>query len=225
MNIYINFEFIAECLQGVNDEGELSIFGFLEQITTGINKSLGNVVNLEAVITEDVIVTIIDQNVIPGLVEDPPPTINLYGSLISGSNSTSNFVTDVNFKTEITPDLATQITIGATAGGSATKNYDATAFSNWNKGLIDRQNPSFIDTPGIDETNEGTEEQDAAWDVGTPVGNITKFINIRLSGNLNQESAYEENKNVTYKGIPLLNVEYSTFLTIANGIDYGTKST
>ena len=223
MNIYINFEFIAECLQGVDDEGELSIFGFLEQITTGINKSLGNVVNLEAVITEDVIVTIIDQNAIPGLVKPPEPTINLYGSLISGSNSTSNFVTDVNFKTEITPDLATQITIGATAGGNATKNYDATAFSNWNKGLIDRQNPSFIDTPGIDETNEGTEEQDAAWDAGTPVGDFTKKINIRISGNEDQESAYEENKNVTYKGIRLPNVEYSTFLTIANGIDYGQR--
>ena len=53
MNIYINFEFIAETLKDTNDQGELSIYEFLKKITVGINKSLGNVVNLEPVIKDD----------------------------------------------------------------------------------------------------------------------------------------------------------------------------
>ena len=220
MNIYLNFEFIAESLAGVNDEGELSIYGFLEQITTGINKSFGNIINLEPIIKDDIIVTIIDQNPIPGLVKPPTPTISLFGSEISGSNTTSNFVTDINFKTEVTPDLATQITVGATAGGSATKNYDATPFSNWNKGLIDRQNPSFQDTPGYEEEDDDLSAINAAWEAGNEVGNITKFINIRISGNLAQISDNEVNKNVKFEGITFPNVEYYTFVSLAKGYLY-----
>ena len=150
----------------------------------------------------------------------PTPTISLFGSEISGSNTTSNFVTDINFKTEVTPDLATQITVGATAGGSATKNYDATPFSNWNKGLIDRQNPSFQDTPGYEEEDDDLSAINAAWEAGNEVGNITKFINIRISGNLDQISDNEVNKNVKFEGITFPNVEYSTFVSLAKGYLY-----
>ena len=224
MNIYINFEFIAETLSDTNDEGKLSIFEFLKKITLGINKSLGNVVNLEPVIKDDIIVTIIDQNPIPNAVPPIEPSFELFGYATNETGSISNFVTDINFKSNITPDLATQITIGATAGGGSAKNYDATAFSKWNLGLIDRQNPAFNDSMGVpDGTNAGTTEQDEAWDNGRPVGSFTKKLNIFLSDNQDQESEFEENKTVKYKGIKIRNVEYYTFLTIAQGIDYAFK--
>ena len=226
MNIYINFEFIAETLKDTNDQGELSIYEFLKKITVGINKSLGNVVNLEPVIKDDLIVTIIDQNPIPNAVPPTTPSFELFGYATNETGSISNFITDISFKTEITPDLATQITIGATAGGGSAKNYDATAFSKWNLGLIDRQNPAFNDSMGVaskDGTNAGTAEQDEAWDNGKPVGSFTKKLNIFISDNQDQESEFEENKTVKYKGIKIRNVEYSTFLTIAQGIDYAEK--
>jgi len=224
MNIYINFEFIAETLSDTNDEGKLSIYEFLKKITLGINKALGNVVNLEPVIKDDITVTIIDQNPIPNAVPPIEPSFELFGYATNETGSISNFVTDINFKSNITPDLATQITIGATAGGGSAKNYDATAFSKWNLGLIDRQNPAFNDSMGVpDGTNAGTTEQDEAWDNGRPVGSFTKKLNIFISNNQDQESEFEENKTVKYKGIKIRNVEYYTFLTIAQGIDYAEK--
>jgi hypothetical protein len=48
-------------------------------------------------------------------------------------------------KTAITPEFATMVTVGATAGGYV-KGVEATAFSRWNEGLIDRFKEEF--TPG-----------------------------------------------------------------------------
>ena len=161
MNIYINFEFIAEVLQQVDKKGELSLYEFMTKIVTGINKALGNVIDLEVIVKDDNVLTIIDQKPIPNLGLQSPPSFEIFGYNMSGS---SNFVTDFSFETNITPDLASQISIGATAQGSSTRNTDATAFSKWNIGLMDRTNPSMVDTPGSDFTNEGTQEQDSAWD-------------------------------------------------------------
>jgi hypothetical protein len=161
MNIYLNFEFIAEVLQQTDKKGDLSLFEFMTKIVTGINKALGNVIDLEVIVKDDNVLTIIDQNPIPNLGLDSPPSFEIFGYNMSGS---SNFITDFSFETSITPDLASQISIGATAQGSSTRNTDATAFSKWNIGLMDRTNPSMVDTPGADFTNLGTEEQDNAWD-------------------------------------------------------------
>ena len=56
---------------------------------------------------------------------------------------TSNFVRDFGFNTKIDPSLASMITIGSTAEGVKTKNYDGTAFSKWNDGLRDRFSYDF----------------------------------------------------------------------------------
>ena len=161
MNIYVNFEFIAEVLQQTDKKGELSLYEFMTKIVTGINKALGNVIDLEVIVKNDNVLTIIDQKPIPNLGLESPPSFEIFGYNMSGS---SNFVTDFSFETNITPDLASQISIGATAQGSSTRNTDATAFSKWNIGLMDRTNPSMVDSPGSDFTNEGTKEQDSAWD-------------------------------------------------------------
>ena len=205
MNIYINFEFIAEVLQQTDKEGKLNLFNFLTKILEGINKSLGNIMQLEVIIKDDVIITVIDQNPIAnlGLVKDESFEIFGFNTANSGS---SNFVTDFSFETNITPDLASQISIGATAQGSSTKNTDATAFSKWNIGLMDRTNPSIIDSPGLDYTNEGTAEQDAAWDskdatVSTPpsVGNylVGGLLNKKVRGEALNLIFSKKNNSVT----------------------------
>ena len=171
MNIYLNFEFIAEVLQQTDKKGEISLYEFMTKIVTGVNKALGNVIDLEVIVKDDNVLTIIDQKPIPNLGLDSPPSFEIFGYNMSGS---SNFVTDFSFETNITPDLASQISIGATAQGSSTRNTDATAFSKWNIGLMDRTNPSMVDTPGSDFTNEGTQEQDAAWDAAPESANFTK---------------------------------------------------
>jgi hypothetical protein len=161
MNIYLNFEFILSVLEGkVDDKGNLSLYTFLETICSRINKSLGGVNNLQPIIDESTnSITIIDQTPVPGknsiLNNDKEtPILELYGY----SESASNFVKNFNFQTEITPDLATTITIGATSNGTVV-GEDATAFSKWNLGLVDRYNkeifaPESVPSTKIEPLNE-----------------------------------------------------------------------
>ena len=153
MNIYLNFDFILTSLENnLDSKGNLSVFNFLDRICKGINKSLGGINNLEPVINENTnSITILDQSVIPGkniLFENKNPIIEMYGY----GTSVSNFVKDFGFQTEITPDLSTIITIGATAN-SEVVGEEATAFSKWNLGLEDRFNRK-IKSPNLPDLKD-----------------------------------------------------------------------
>tara|TARA_R110000765_G_scaffold158557_1_gene262117 strand:+ start:6 stop:3503 length:3498 start_codon:yes stop_codon:yes gene_type:complete len=179
MNIYLNYDFISTCLsQNMDKDGSISIYKFLTRICDGINSSLGNFQKLEAVIRDEVFVTIQDQNPIPGLELLYPDikTDNITPFEVFGFNTTgsisSNFVTDFGFNTKITPQLATSISIGTTANNVTTKNYDGTVFSKWNTGLQDRFSSFFEDPSQIAKVKSTfvkdsplTQEQiDAEWE-------------------------------------------------------------
>lgn len=151
MNLYLNYNFISESLIANTKDGKLSVFKFFQRICDGINSALGNINNIEPIIKDDKIVTFIDQNPIPGYLEEIHKDKKYIADLeVYGYNpdkKRSNFVKDISFKTSITPQLASMISIGTTAGGSSTKNEDGTAFSYWNEGLRDRFAPELIDPP------------------------------------------------------------------------------
>ena len=163
MNIYLNYDFISSSLIANTTDGKLSVFKFFKRICDGINSALGGVNHIEPVIKEDKIVTFIDQNPISGYLEDiADPKVEVVDLEVYGYNSSkkeSNFVKDISFKTSITPDLASMISIGTTAGGSTTKVEDGTAFSYWNEGLRDRFSPAIID-PQDTMTKEDKEEKE-----------------------------------------------------------------
>ena len=53
MNVYLNFAFILKTLNSNTDsKGNLSLFKFLSALCDGINKSLGDVNNLQPIIDE-----------------------------------------------------------------------------------------------------------------------------------------------------------------------------
>lgn len=137
MNIYINFEFISELLlsNGGPDQ-TLPLFKFLQDLCNGVNNSLGGVNKLEPIIKDDNIITIIDQTYQPPEIQEDQPLLKVFG--YSNSDQTSNFVKDIKFISKITPQLASMISIGATAAGSSTSEIDGTAFSKWSEGLNDR---------------------------------------------------------------------------------------
>ena len=179
MNIYLNYNFIADCLtQNQDKEGNISIYKFIVKICDGINSSLGNLQQIEAVIRDDIYITIQDQNPIPGIellnprAAQKPSPFEIFGFNTVGSGS-SNFVTDFNFNTKITPQLASMISIGTTANNISTKNYDGTAFSKWNNGLKDRFSSIYIDPnetlknqeKGVNKSNIlSNGEIDKEWD-------------------------------------------------------------
>ena len=147
MNIYLNFDFILECLK-TDDKGDVSIFEFLSSICNGLNKALGGINNLEPVIDETTnTLSIIDTTPIPGKTSSNSSkyVLQVYGYDKVGKNYISNFVRNVDLKTAITPEFATMVTVGATAGGYV-KGTEATAFSKFNAGLRDRFKEDF--TPG-----------------------------------------------------------------------------
>jgi hypothetical protein len=188
MNIYLNFAFIIECLNSnTDDRGDISIYNFLKAICDGLNKALGGINNLEPIMDEEVnTLRIIDTTPIPGIsTGEPKYVLQLYGydKLKNGYRGT--FVRNVDLKTAITPEYATMITVGATAGGYV-KGTDATAFAKWNVGLIDRFKENLL--PG----NENSAPENG---VDEAVINYTdKFLSSRkftqcygFSGNLMEE--------------------------------------
>jgi hypothetical protein len=134
MNIYVSHNQINKSIDGnLDEEGNLAIFSFIQDICTELNKALGGVNNLEVILDEEQnILKIIDSSYNPYLKKNDYE-LELYGY----NGTTSNFVHDFELKTEITNEFATMATIGSTAGGYV-KGTENTMFSKWNKGLIDR---------------------------------------------------------------------------------------
>jgi hypothetical protein len=166
MNVYLNFDFIGRCMESNTDEkGNTSMYGFINSICAGINKSLGGINNLEPIIDETTnTLNIVDTS--PKYVSsDDSPTVNrtdpyqlqLYGYTprlnlsadvekyypTQASHYESTFARKVNLKTAITPEYATMITVGAAAGGYV-KGVEATSFAKWNNGIIDRFKQNLI---------------------------------------------------------------------------------
>lgn len=173
MNIYLNFAFVEKLLKSLQQKNtkKITLYNFLENICSGINTSLGGLNKLEPVIDEDSnSITFIDSalNSLPLLenineLGSSENTFEIYG--YNPDNSTSNFVKDFNFQTEIDPKLATIMTIGATSVGSVV-GEDATAFSQWNKGLIDKYNPKILEPATISDFQKN--QKDNTFKVKTP---------------------------------------------------------
>ena len=173
MNIYMNIKFLQKELDSnINDKGELSLFEYLQGICKGINKSTGNVTNLEPSIKNDTTIYILEQNPIKGLdlatnrVVTAPIEILGYDS--SGK---SNFVQDFKFNTKITPDLMSMISIGATANSA---DAESIPFNNWNKGLTNRFEEELIDT-------DNTPTKSTIYEVQTDREEIIKLFQQDMS--------------------------------------------
>ena len=166
LNCYFNLNYISQVLENNrNEKGETNLYKFLEALCSAINESTGNTTNLEPAIKDNNRVYILEQNVIKGLdsisknKEKKKVPFIIYGY----NDKSSTFVKDFGFQTKITPDLASMITIGATAEGSTTKNINAIPYISINKGLKNRFQEKLIDSAKIlkdkNETKELTEDE------------------------------------------------------------------
>jgi len=165
MNIYINVPFILKSMDELRDDkGNLSLYSLLEKICAGINDSLGNINSIEPVIDDEDNnrLYLIDETALPEkdqLLENfGYSTKNAIFEIFGYTPNNSTFVNNLSIKTEITNDIATMITVGAQANGQAV-GEDATAFSKWNKGLIDRIIPEKNDTKKSVEEEKPEEEK------------------------------------------------------------------
>lgn len=139
MNVYVNLSYILKEANGIKDASNKAVFyDLIKKVCGGIQSSLGGINKIEPTTDEVGRFYIIDEVPIPSrqaeLAKKPNVVMKIYG-VNPGDQGT--FVRDFGIKTEITNALASTITIGAQANGSI-KGEDATAFSKWNKGLVDR---------------------------------------------------------------------------------------
>jgi len=173
MNLYFEKKFLKDIVKNKTDkDGNLTLYSFLKEITDSVNSLLGNVNKLNVrrvdkefkekdskIIIKEVL-EIYDE--VPFKKIDTNPIFNLYGfnpnesKTIETTDKDGNpaqntitynggsFITDFNLQTKITKELSTQIAIGAQATGRAI-GEDATVFSKWNIGLVDRVIPSKLD--------------------------------------------------------------------------------
>ena len=148
-DVYIDINFITKVISGLrgtdeesDDEITISVIDLLRGVLSGVNTCLGGINNFRILYTEATceiqIVSetpILNQKITSSTLTRA--TINTFGfntideKLIGGS-----FVTSMDLNSELTDQMATQISIGAQNGGS-TINANATSFSSYNKGLID----------------------------------------------------------------------------------------
>jgi hypothetical protein len=161
-NLYVNIDLVYKLLdQNVDSNNNLTIFAFFKGLCDNINSALGGVNNIEPIITKDYILTFIDQTSKTlsnnDITEEIVP-IEVYG--FNRATQQGSFVKNVNFKTNITPDLITTISIGAASNSIRTSDIDATSFSKFNQGLIDRYNitttsPTPLLNPFDDDKTQG----------------------------------------------------------------------
>ena len=160
MNIYLNFDFITRVLtDSVNTETQkVDFFTFYKKICDGINSCFGGYVNLKIIIAEENKVEFFDdclpvrtgKDGSPLPEEDTSPEIKIYG--VDQGNKKANFVRNFGFQTKITNDLASIISIGATANNESTGEL-SDFFTRLNRGLKDRFQQERVD--GNPDKKEG----------------------------------------------------------------------
>jgi len=147
MNIYLNFDFLLQKLDELTDPktNKASLKEYLNSILIEVSRSLGSSNNLEVTIDETTnTLYIIDKNPYP-FKDDLLKEMGKYKSItkfnVTGYYNSNvpetSFVKNLNIQTEIPPDFANIISIGAAADKKII-GEDSTAFSKLNEGLYTR---------------------------------------------------------------------------------------
>lgn len=168
MNVLINIDFLSDILvNGFTSEKGVILYDFLDEICKGINNSFGGVNKIEPVIDEtENRVYLIDSTPLllnedkktKFLTNQIPSLFQVYGFNPLGTGTydvNGSFIKNFSIKSEITNNLATQLSIGAQAIGRVTS-QNATAFQSWNQGIQDRISPQKTDPKGEDPTTPDT---------------------------------------------------------------------
>jgi hypothetical protein len=191
MNIYINIGFIIKTFNSsINENDEVILIEFLKNVLSGVNNSLGGLNDFRIIHNKDTnlfeIRSEVNLNIKP---KSLPHTINTFGV----PKDNGSFVREVDFNSELTNKYATMLSIGAQADGNISQN-NSTAFSIYNKGLVDRVIKEKVDTTRTSEDDKKNKIEDLfTKDIEKcfeEVYNFKKFTNDNTSVLSNINSQY-----------------------------------
>lgn len=154
--IYLNTGYLSKVIaDNLDKENKITLRSFLQTICNDINRALGGINDFQTVIDPDQtpnVLTIIDinQNRIKGLTKkygnNQSYTLIQAQGIGPDNNTQGSFVTSLRAQSQITPEIASAISIGAQANGNQL-GEEATSFSRLSRGLIDRIYPDKIISP------------------------------------------------------------------------------
>ena len=193
MHIHVNCNYVSQILDQNQDEnGDVDLYTFLSKLVEGIQRSVGGINKFMVNHDKDTNKIVIrDTTHIPGAFNylnsitsttppTPPPPTRINTTLLTNKEGT--FVYDVGIKSAITKDIANMITVGAQANGNVV-GENATAFSKWNEGLIDRVIPEKQNEPLTSPNNTPTTSLSPQEKFQEYQKNVFKYLNrlVRLS--------------------------------------------
>ena len=161
MSVLLNFTEILRVVEQKEDkEGNVNLIEFLQTILDDVSRVLGSVNNFEVKFDQQKQrISIFDKaSHIRTKTDDDRDKITKFKPY-GITKSKSTILTDINFNSELTPEFASMISIGAQANGNQVGS-NATAFSEFNLGLVDRINKEKVITKSTDGKDaKQTEEE------------------------------------------------------------------
>tara|TARA_R110000782_G_scaffold268189_1_gene364317 strand:+ start:36 stop:3347 length:3312 start_codon:yes stop_codon:yes gene_type:complete len=233
-DVYINIGFIAEVISNLrgtdtesDDEVTITVIDLLRGVLSGVNTCLGGINNFRILYSEATceIQIISETPILSQKATDDTPTratINTFGfNTTDAKLAGGSFITSMDLNSELTDQMATQISIGAQNGGS-TINSNSTTFSTYSKGLIDTLFEKKIDSLTEEERKKKEEEDlknainDPVESVGNKIGTIleeskflTAFDQVYDDREFNPESYISTLENVVSNLSPLFQALYT----------------
>lgn len=213
MNIYVNFVFILNKLEELKDDkGKVGLIDLLDGIVTGICNATGDVNYLNWSVDEiENRAFVVDQTAAP----DRDIILKKFGKSIRLANfnvygyyggKDAGFIRNMSMKTEITPDMATMITVGAQSGGYVV-GEDATGLSVLNKGFKDRIKPSVVEAVAAEQTKQETPDEQFP----NATKNYVKFLrDISYTTNPVRNAVLNQEKLDSYPNTLVTFLEYQT---------------
>lgn len=161
MSVLLNFSEILKVVEEKETkDGNVNLIEFLQAILAEVSKALGGVNNFEVKFDQQTHrISIYDKaSHVRVKFDDDKDKITVFKPYgVTAAKST--ILTDISFNSELTPEFASMISIGAQANGNQVGS-NATAFSEFNLGLVDRINKEKVTTKSPNGTEpKQTDEQ------------------------------------------------------------------
>ena len=157
--ILVNTNFIASCLNNVNDKGDINLLDFLKKINNGLIQALGGINGFEIKLDDEIPNLLKFYENIPqrepkwDAVKEEYARFNIYGVKPGVDGS---FIRSVNLKSELSNELGAMISIGAQTNSNQVSS-NATSFSNYSAGLIDRITEDKLSSTSTEITKKEVE--------------------------------------------------------------------